>query len=184
MSEDMTAFYEQILDKTLVESSQWPSVLETESKDFKVGEIIAYLYPFPYPATQRTKSTTNKPKSNQSSWAKSSCTWKRTEWSMFGRMMKRYPLIPSLSRMRNKPISTLQGLLRWTSMRMINFLRTCDSLKKMSNQIHKSMNKQIISINFSLFSYFYAFPVEEVDSFYVKIKIRTCADSRIEGIQV
>lgn len=129
MSEDMTAFYEQILDKTLVESSQWPSVLETESKDFKVGEIIAYLYLIPYPATQRTKSTTNKPKSNQSSWAKSSYTWKRTEWSMFGRMMKRYPLIPSLSRMRNKPISTLQGLLRWTSMRMINFLRICDSLK-------------------------------------------------------
>ena len=29
MSEDITAFYEQILDKTLVESSQWPSVLET-----------------------------------------------------------------------------------------------------------------------------------------------------------
>lgn len=74
MSEDMTAFYEQILDKTLVESSQWPSVLETESKDFKVGEIIAYLYMFPYPATQRTKSTTSKPKSNQSFWAKSSCT--------------------------------------------------------------------------------------------------------------
>lgn len=74
MSEDITTFYEQILDKTFVESSQWPSVLETESKDFKVGEIVAYLYIFPNLATQRTKLTTNKPKYNRSFWAKSSYT--------------------------------------------------------------------------------------------------------------
>lgn len=73
---------------------------------------------------------------------------------MFGRMMKRYPLIPSLSRMRNKPISILQGLLRWTSMRTINFLRTYDSLKAFDDHkdYHIEKNSKIMMISVYLVS--------------------------------
>ena len=43
MGEDIADFYHQIIDKKFVESTQWPSVLETEVRELKVGETVGYL---------------------------------------------------------------------------------------------------------------------------------------------
>ena len=43
MGEDIADFYQQIIDKKFVESTQWPSVLETEVRELKVGETVGYL---------------------------------------------------------------------------------------------------------------------------------------------
>lgn len=43
MGEDIAAFYQQLLDKRFLESPLWPSVLETEGRELKVGETVGYL---------------------------------------------------------------------------------------------------------------------------------------------
>lgn len=43
MGEDIADFYQQLLENRFVESPQWPSVLETEVRELKVGEPVAYL---------------------------------------------------------------------------------------------------------------------------------------------
>jgi hypothetical protein len=43
MGEDIADFYQQLLEKRFAESPQWPSVLETEVRQLKVGETVGYL---------------------------------------------------------------------------------------------------------------------------------------------
>lgn len=70
----MATFYAMILGGYFEESCIWPSVPETQSTDFKVGDLVAYLYIWPYLAMPRTNSTSSRAGSNRSFWAVWRCS--------------------------------------------------------------------------------------------------------------
>lgn len=43
MGEDIADFYQQLIENRFVQSPHWPSVFETEGRELKVGEPVAYL---------------------------------------------------------------------------------------------------------------------------------------------